>query len=162
MGRRVIQVFTMAVIRLPYVNTYTDRHGKVRHYFRKRGHKAVALSGIPGSAGFMAAYQDALGERTPKGPRQEPGSVGALIFDYLRSPAFANLKPASQRAYRVVLGRFGTTHGHRMVHDMPRAKVAAYVHEIGANRPGMANLTRKCCVDSWATRCAQGTVLTIL
>jgi integrase len=42
-----------------------------------------------------------------------------------------------------VLDRFGAAHGHRMVHDMPRAKVAAYIHEVGAERPGMGNLTRK-------------------
>ena len=48
----------MAVIWIPYVNKYADRHGRVRHYFRKRGHKAVPLPGIPGSAEFMAAYQD--------------------------------------------------------------------------------------------------------
>jgi hypothetical protein len=99
----VIAMSEMAVVRIPYVNTYRDRHGTVRHYFRKRGHKPVALPGIPGSVEFMAAYQEALGGLAPKGPRQGPGSVGALIFDYLRSSAFTNLKPASQRAYRVVL-----------------------------------------------------------
>ena len=133
----------VATIRLPYVNTYADRHGRVRHYFRKRGHKPVPLPGIPGSAEFMTAYQDALGEPAPKVARQGPGSVGALIFDYLRSPSFTNLKPKSQQVYRIVLDRFGTMHGHRMVHDMPRAKVAAYIHAIGAEKPGMANLTRK-------------------
>jgi hypothetical protein len=83
--------FEMAVIRLPYVNVYTDRHGNVRRYFRKRGHKPVPLPGIPGSAEFMAAYQEALGGPAPKTARQGPGSVGALIFDYLQSPAFTNL-----------------------------------------------------------------------
>jgi integrase len=136
-------VFDMAVIRLPYVNTYADRHGNVRRYFRKRGHKPVPLPGIPGSAEFMAAYKDALGGQAPKTAQQGPGSVSALIFDYFKSPAFTNLKPASQKAYRIVLDRFGALHGHRMVHDMPRAKVAAYIHAIGAVRPGMANLTRK-------------------
>src|ERR1700722_2918395 len=29
-----------------------------------------------------------------------------------------------------------------MVHDMPRPKVAAYIHAIGAEKPAMANLTR--------------------
>jgi integrase len=133
----------MAVIRLPYVNVYADRHGNVRRYFRKRGYKSVPLPGTPGSAEFMLAYQDALGGRMPKTSRRGPGSVGALIFDYCRSPAFANLKPSSQKVYRIVLDRFGAMHGHRMVHDMPRAKVAAYIHAIGAERPGMANLTRK-------------------
>jgi integrase len=132
----------MAVIRIPYVNTYTDRHGKVRHYFRKRGHKAVPLPGIPGSAEFMAAYQDALGEAAPKVARQGPGSVGALICEYLKSPAFTDLAPSSKKLYRTVLDRFGSLHGHRMVHDMPRGKVAAYVYGIGAEHPAMANITK--------------------
>jgi integrase len=136
-------VLDVAVIRLPYVNTNTDRHGTVRRYFRKRGCKPVALPGTPGSAEFMDAYRAALGEPAARIARQGPGTVGALICDYLQSPAFSNLKPASQRAYRIVLDRFGTQHGHRMVHDMPRAKVAAYIQDIGAEKPGMANLTRK-------------------
>jgi integrase len=105
--------------------------------------KSVALPGVPGSAQFMDAYRAALGEPAPRVPRQGPGTVGALICDYLQSPAFSNLKPASQRAYRIVLDRFGAQHGHRMVHDMPRAKVALYIQGIGVEKPGMANLTRK-------------------
>jgi integrase len=132
----------MAVIRIPYVKVYTDRHGRVRRYFRKPGRKAVALPGVRGSAEFMAAYQTALGEAVPMPARQGPGSVSALIVDYLRSPAFLNLKPSSQRVYRIALDRFGNLHGHRLVRDMPRAKVAAYIHEIGKLRPGMANTAR--------------------
>jgi integrase len=135
-------VVEMAVIRLPYVNAYADRYGNVRRYFRKRGCKPVALPGTPGSAEFMAAYQEALGAPMPTAARQGPGCVGALICDYLQSPSFANLKPTSQRVYRIVLDRFGVLHGHRMVHDMPRAKVATYIQGIGAEKPGMANLTR--------------------
>jgi hypothetical protein len=135
-------VLDVAVIRLPYVNAYADRYGTVRRYFRKPGCKAVPLPGTPGSAEFMDAYRAALGEPAPRVARQGPGTVGALICDYLQSPAFSNLKPASQRAYRIVLDRFGTQHGHRMVQDMPRAKVAAYIQGIGAEKPGMANLTR--------------------
>jgi hypothetical protein len=41
---------------LPYVKRYRDGYGKLRHYFRKRGHKIVALPGIPVSAQFMRAY----------------------------------------------------------------------------------------------------------
>jgi enterobacteria phage integrase len=134
----------MTVIRIPYVKAYLDRHGHVRRYFRKRGRKATVIPGVPGSAEFMAAYQTALGEPVPRpAARHGEGTVSALIYDYLKSAAFSNLKPSSQSGYRVVLDRFGIAHGHRMVHDMPRAKVAAYIHEIGAKRPGMANLTRK-------------------
>jgi integrase len=133
----------VTVIRIPYVKAYTDRIGRARRYLRKPGCKAVRLPGAPGSAEFMAAYHAALGEPAPRSSSQAAGTVGALICDYFQSAPFSNLKPESQRVYRAILGRFGTKHGHRMVHDMPRSKVAAYIHEIGVVRPGMANLTRK-------------------
>jgi site-specific recombinase XerD len=137
-------VVDMAVIRIPYVKSYVDRFGKVRRYFRMPGSKMVPLPGTPGSAEFMEAYQDALGAKAPPPTgNRKPGSVAALITDYLSSAGFQKLKPNSRTGYRIVLDRFGIKHGHRMVHDMPRAKVAAYIHEIGAERPGMANLTRK-------------------
>jgi integrase len=128
---------------LPYIKRYQDTSGRLRHYFRKRGHKSVPLPGVPGSAEFMSAYQDALGEPSPKtGPRQGPGTVGALICEYVQSPAFTDLADSSKKLYRTILDRFGGLHGHRMVHDMPRAKVAAYVYAIGVDYPSMANVTK--------------------
>jgi integrase len=136
-------VLDLAVVRLPYVNTYKDRYGTVRRYFRKRGCKPVPLPGIPGSIEFMAAYQAALGDRAPvPGSRHGAGTVGALICDYLKSPAFTDLAASSKTLYRTILDRFGALHGHRMVHDMPRAKVAAYIFAIGADHPAMANVTK--------------------
>jgi integrase len=133
----------MAVVRIPYVNTYTDRYGNVRRYFRKRGCKPVALPGAPGSAEFMDAYRAALGEPAPTpGSRNGVGTVGALICDYLKTPAFTDLAASSKTLYRTILDKFGALHGHRMVHDMPRAKVAAYIFGIGADHPAMANVTK--------------------
>jgi integrase len=132
----------MTVIRIPYVKVYTDRHGVVRRYFRKPGCKAVVLPGVPGSSEFMAAYQDSLGAPAPRLAQQGQGSVGALICDYLKSPAFTDLAASSKALYRGILDKFGALHGHRMVHDMPRSKVAAYVYAIGADHPAMANVTK--------------------
>src|SRR5262245_33964545 len=120
----------MTVIRIPYVKAYVDKAGKVRRYFRKPGCKPVPLPGVPGSQEFMAAYQAALGSPIEQPARHGAGTVSALIVDYLRSAAFVNLRPSSQRYYRLVLDRFGAKHGHRLVRDMRRDKVAAYVHEI--------------------------------
>jgi hypothetical protein len=53
----------MTQIKLPFVQAFADRHGRARHYFRKRGLKRVALPGTPGSEAFMAAYQAALGDQ---------------------------------------------------------------------------------------------------
>jgi hypothetical protein len=132
----------MAVVRIPYVKVYTDRHGRVRRYFRKLGRKAVPLPGVPGSSEFMDAYRAALGEPAPRVARQGPGTVGALICDYLQSAAFTDLASSSQKLYRIVLDKFGALHGHRLVRDMPRNKVAAYVYAIGVDYPSMANVTR--------------------
>jgi len=46
----------MSRIKLEFVQAFIDRHGRVRHYFRRRGYKRVPLPGRPGSDEFMAAY----------------------------------------------------------------------------------------------------------
>lgn len=51
--------------KLKYIHSYTDRHGQVRHYFRRRGCPKVALPGTIGSAGFMKAYRDAMAGAPP-------------------------------------------------------------------------------------------------
>lgn len=39
----------MATIRLEYVKSYRNRHGKLRHYFRRKGQRLLRLPGIPGT-----------------------------------------------------------------------------------------------------------------
>ena len=70
----------MTNLRLAYVHRFTDRHGHVRHYFRRLGSPRVTLPGLPGSAEFMAAYAAALaGKRVPLGgDRAEAGTFNAL------------------------------------------------------------------------------------
>jgi hypothetical protein len=94
----------MAKLSLRYVHEYRDRHGKVRRYLRRPGMPRVALPGLPGSAEFMSAYQAALAE--PRQVRQSEhgqGTFGCLVKDYYGSPEFCNLRPNSQRVYRLVL-----------------------------------------------------------
>jgi enterobacteria phage integrase len=134
----------MTSIRLPYVQEYRDRHGKARRYFRRPGFKRLALPGTPGSPQFMAAYEAALlAERPPIGRKHKDGTVGVLVAGFYRSAAFENLKPQSQRLYRLVLDKFAQEDGHRLVRDMPRRVAMSMIEEIGSIRPGMANLTLK-------------------
>jgi hypothetical protein len=44
-----------------YVNSFVDRHGRVRNYFRRKGQR-IALPGRLGSPEFMLAYTAALSE----------------------------------------------------------------------------------------------------
>jgi integrase len=132
----------MTKIRLPYVQEYSDRHGKVRRYFRRPGFKRKMLPGTPGSQRFMAAYEAALSaERPPIGRKHKDGTVGDLIAVFYRSAFFENLKPQSKRVYRLILDKFGQEDGHRLVRDMPRRVAMNIIEEIGETKPGMANLT---------------------
>ena len=55
----------MTAIKLKHVDSFRDRYGQRRYYFR-RGHAArIVLPGLPGSTEFMRAYEAALAG-TPK------------------------------------------------------------------------------------------------
>ena len=132
----------MTLLRLKYLKVYRDRHGTVRRYFHKRGQMDIPLKGEPGTAEFMLAYQAAIGTTAPAVDETKAGTFARLIADYCRSAAFANLKPSSQKLYRVVLDRIAERHGHRLVRDARRSDARKMVEEIGAAKPAMANITR--------------------
>ena len=135
----------MARIKLRYVNEYRDRHGKLRRYVRVPGSRGVQLPGIPGSIEFMAAYQSAIATVAPPPSSSKHvihGSLAEIAAGYFRSASFANLSPSSQRSYRVALKPILAAHGHRLVRDLPKEAARHVIEEIGATRPGMANLTR--------------------
>jgi enterobacteria phage integrase len=81
----------MTRIHLRYVDRFVDRHGHVRHYFRRPGGKRLPLQGMPGSNEFMAAYEAALaGGDAPAveaNARGEPGTFSRLAAQYFVSPA---------------------------------------------------------------------------
>lgn len=132
----------MTKISLPYVHEYRDRHGKLRRYVRRPGQPRTPLPGTPGSAEFMSAYHAAMTTpaQAPQ-PKHGIGTFGGLVIDYYRSPEFGNLRPNSQRVYRLVLEGLVQKHGHRLVRDLEPNKARAIIHAVGAARPGMANLT---------------------
>lgn len=134
----------MTEITIPYVQSFRDRHGRMRYYVRRKGQKKVALPGLPGSKAFMEAYQAALGPQPQaKVSRAGPRSLSALIANFYGSAGFKNLSESSQKTYRHVLKHIEAKDGHRGVADMPSDKAAKIIEEI-ANRekPAMANLTR--------------------
>jgi enterobacteria phage integrase len=135
----------MTRIKLRYVNEFVDQDGKVRRYFRRPGRRAIPLPGLAGSIEFMAAYQAALAVVSPPPPSPRhiiTGSLAAAAAGYFRSSEFANLSPSSQRSYRAAIKPILGAHGHRLVRDLTKVAARHVIEEIGATRPGMANLTR--------------------
>jgi integrase len=136
----------MTRIHLRYIHEFVDRrYGKPRYYFRRRGRR-VPLPGLPGSEEFMAAYQAALADNPPPPPSSSKhaprGSLAEVATAYFRSVSFCNLSPSSQKVYRIALKPLIEAHGHRLVHELPKAAARHIIEEIGSTRPGMANITR--------------------
>jgi integrase/recombinase XerD len=117
----------MTRFRLSYVNAFRDRHGKPRHYFRRPGHRAVSLPGLPGSAEFMAAYQAALANVKPSAvgaARTKPGSINELIVAYYSHAAFTeDLAPSTQAMRRAILERFRSDYGNGGAQTLQREHI---------------------------------------
>jgi integrase len=133
----------MSVVRLKHVDRLTDRHGRVRYYFRKGKGKRIALVGKPGSEAFMVSYQTAVAGGDvckPAAQRGAHGTFDRLVQDYFGSTAFLSLSPASQRPYRLVIERLVRDEkiGHRLVRQMTRQHVEQMIGRRAAT-PGAAN-----------------------
>jgi integrase len=132
----------MTRIHLRYVDRFVDRHGYVRHYFRRPGGQRIPLPGLPGSKEFMASYKTALAgkdapTREPK-TRGEPGTFSRLATQYFASPEFLRLRIRTQYVYRLFIERFLAEHGHRLVAEMRRDDVKK-IMALKATTPGSAN-----------------------
>jgi len=131
----------MTKVELRYVQKFTDRHGKLRHYYRKDGRR-VALPGDEGSPEFLAAYLKAAGGAVDQ-PAEKRG-VAARTFDalldrYWKSTEFANLAPSTRIVYRREIIKLVRDEGigHRPVAGMRREHVRKIL-EKRRDRPAAA------------------------
>lgn len=142
----------MATITLANVQAYTDRHGRRRHYYRRKGQRKVSLPGEPGSAEFMSAYAEARAadpatsasaRAAAAEARVQPRSVNALIIAYYRTQDFLDLKPSTQKNYRNILDRFRTKHGAKGAASIETHHLEAIFNSM-AGKPGATrNLRRR-------------------
>jgi len=72
---------------------------------------------LPGSAGFMAAYQEALDQKQPEigGSRTNPGTINALVVSYYKTAEWSGLNPATRQKRRSVIEKFRANHGDKRV-----------------------------------------------
>jgi integrase len=116
---------------LPHVNRFTDRHGKVRRYFRRPGHPAVALPGEPDSVEFLTAYLAEMRKVEPvaigEAKRSKAGTISAAIAAYYQSNQYflEPLSDGTQRTRRGILERFRAQDGHRLLSDLRRGDIIA-------------------------------------
>jgi integrase len=134
-------------IRLRYVKSYVDRHGRARHYVRKPGCKSMPLPGLVGSPEFMAAYGEAI-SITPTRPeiaatRTRAGSLNAMIVGYLGSATFHNLAVASQNEYRRIFEGLRREYGDLSIATLARKHVVRML-DAKAKHPSAARNFLRC------------------
>ena len=128
----------MTKIRLHFVQGFVDRKtGRAFYYFRRRGQPRIPLPGIPGSAEFMAAYQQALAAAPVAigaGKRSKQGSISAALAEYYPSLAFRSLTGATPVSRRAILERFREQHGHLPLVSLPREFVVVLLDTMSRHQ----------------------------
>jgi integrase len=101
-------------LKLKYIQSWTDEHGRKRYRFRRKGYARIELpvNAEPSSVEFQAAYFAALrGERQDHAlamvtARGGTGSVGHAIEEYLSSTTFRDFSETTKELRRPILKCF--------------------------------------------------------
>ena len=92
----------MTVVRVKGFQIFKDRHGRSRCYHRKT-RTPIDLDVAPlGSAEFIAECARIAALAEAKVAKEKPGTLGLLICDYRKSPAFQDLAPRTQGNYQAI------------------------------------------------------------
>ena len=92
----------MTIVRVKGFHIFKDRHGRLRCYHRKT-RTPVDLAKAPlGSAEFIAECAKIAALAEAKAGKEKPGTLGLLICDYRKSPAFQDLAPRTQGNYQAI------------------------------------------------------------
>lgn len=126
-----------------YVNTYKDRHGKERIYYREPGKPQVPLPGPLYSEEFWIAYHKAK-ENEPRAIGKPPkaGTIAAAVKGYYGSAEFKQLAASTQAVYRRILDRFATDHGDAPIAGLQTKHVNVLIDQK-SDTPAAANILRK-------------------
>jgi integrase len=109
----------MSILKLKFVQTFYDRLGKRRHYFRRPGYKRMPLPGLVASEEFMLAYQMALaGSETVQigKSRNAPGTVAHLVAAYFESAHYKHeISEGTRRKWKPIAEGFREEHGEKRI-----------------------------------------------
>lgn len=103
----------------PYVTEFTDRHGRQRYRFRRKGYESRYIAAQPGTEAFRTAYRAcmdaALDPVREAIERTAPGTIDDLVTRYLSVPSRLGPTATTQMKVKAILSRFRTEHGKRTV-----------------------------------------------
>lgn len=138
----------MASIKLDYVNSFYDSRGRLRHQFRRKGHKKVTIKGRPGSPEFMERYHALLDKSG--GPmsvaeigasRTKAGTIDAVVVALYKHDVFTKgLAKDTQDTWRRVIDNFrefktlaGRRYGENRFATIGQKSITAFLEGKTAN-----------------------------
>lgn len=126
----------MTSIVVKHVNVVRSRKGKVYRYHRITGEK------LPDDDGALAARVEEINRSLANRQRPVPGTVAAVIDDYLETPEFKGLADNSRRLYRLYLDDIRRVYGKFQIADIRRAHIKKLRTKL-AGTPGRCNVVLK-------------------
>ena len=124
------------------VTSFTDKVGRTRYRFRKKGVPQYLFRCEPGTPGFLEELAAAQQAQPVQRPRFAEGTFDALIESYYRSKQWARMKPSSQQMRANALERFRKKNGPKRVSHLEARHIDRWMSEIIAT-PHAANDLRK-------------------
>jgi len=118
--------------RLLYVTAFTDRHGKRRWRFRRKGYPPYCFKSPHGTKAFEREYAACLNaDQTPIALRAVAfGSIHDVVARYYGDNAFRDLAEATQRVYRGVLERFRDDFGEVSIKSFDAGRIARLMNHM--------------------------------
>lgn len=117
----------MTDIRLQYIHAFTDRHGRVRYYFRFKGKRWPLPA--PGEPGFAAAYETLKAQTKDNAALAEvrfiPGSLGWAIEQWTISAKYRSRGDKTRSNDRRVLDELRRVYGGGLLSDLQGRHVRA-------------------------------------
>ena len=121
----------MTRINLQFFNTFRDRHGRLRRYFRRPGSKSWRHLDSRAQPNLWRPIRPRWRAKRLRGwtgaSRTMPGTIGALTVGYFNSLAFHNLAAKTKRTRRNILERFRVEHGDKRVVLLQRCHIERMV-----------------------------------
>ena len=119
------------------------RNGRDRYYVRKTGYPKVRLKSPFNTPAFWLEYNNALRklETLSKAPAQTkftPGTLGWLFEQYMSSPEYQALGPATQKERRLVYKRISDHYGTHQILALTKRDFYG-LRDAQADTPAMAN-----------------------
>ncbi len=132
-------------VSLKYLSEDTDRHGNVRIYVRRPGHKKIRLKETPGTRAFLDEYyaainnkQSAVPSKVPKRDAIDRGSLRWLCVQYFGSAPYRELGERTRYVRKSLLDRICAKDGDKPYAMMEPRHVRAR-RDQNADRPEAAN-----------------------